>query len=48
MKIMMRGRILPSLKVTPNEIFLSFKEEKPGRHHLILVVKVNIINKGTN
>ena len=28
MNIVMRGRIVPSLKITPYEIFLSFKEEK--------------------
>lgn len=46
---------LPSLKTTPYEIFLNFKEEKsrftvekPGRQHLSQVIKVNIINNGTN
>lgn len=46
---------LPSLKATPYEIFLNFKEEKsrftvekPGRQHLSQVIKVNVINNGTN
>lgn len=46
---------LPSLRVTPYEIFLNYKEEKsrftmekPGRQHLSQEIKVNIINNGTN
>lgn len=55
MKNLMRNKILCSFKVSTYQVLINYKEErsnfvegKPGRHHLKLVIRVNIISNDIN